>query len=125
MFNVLLSYQDLQNINWEAVFTAIISTVSIQSIVGYGLYMLLKRIGLKSENTEKYANDIGKSVEELVHGQKNANETLKSVKDVTVEMIKNDKEMQEIYKIASTIVDEKIKLIHELKKTVDNYIKEE
>ena len=125
MFNVLLTFQDLQSVNWEALITSIVGTVSIQGLVMYALVKVLQKIGLKSEKTEEYASKIGASVEDLVMGQKTANQTLKDVKDVTVEMVKNDAELQKLYTQASGIVMQKIELITQLKETIDNFIKED
>ena len=53
MFNILMSLQDIQSINWEATITAFLTSTMFVSVVGYLLTRVLKKIGIKSESTEK------------------------------------------------------------------------
>lgn len=125
MFNIMMTWQDIQNINWEATITAFLTSTVFVSVVGYLLTRVLKKIGLKSERTEKFAIQVAESTQDLLLNQKNLTETIHDVKNVTKEMIESDAELKEIYTQGTKIIAEKIDLITDLRDIIKKYSDEE
>lgn len=121
----MLTWQDIQNINWEATITSVLTSTVFVSIVGYLLTRVLKKIGLKSESTEKFAMQVAESTQDLLLNQKNLTETIHDVKIVTKEMIESDAELKEIYTQGTQIIAEKIDLITDLRDIIKKYRDEE
>ena len=125
MFNILMSLQDIQSINWEATITAFLTSTMFVSVVGYLLTRVLKKIGIKSESTEKFAIQVAESTQDLLLNQKNLTETIHDVKKVTKEMIESDAELKEIYTQGTKIIAEKIELITDFRDIIKKYRDEE
>jgi len=116
---------NLANIDWMSLVTAILaSSVVTGSLTGF-LYKLLKKIKISDTSAKIASAKIVTTATELATKQKTENEAITELKDTMTEMVKNTKELEAIYTDSLTIVNTSIKLLTETKQIINDFQKED
>lgn len=120
-----MTWEMLQNINWEAVFTSTLVVGIIQALAIFALQKLLKNITIKNENTRVNADNIDFNVERVLSSGKTLHNRVDELLDLQKERDAKDDEILEYQKKGVGIVVEKVKLLNDIKKEIDNYLEED
>ena len=114
-------WDTIQNLDWEAILSALLASITLTSLSIFSLYSLLKKIKTNLTSTKASAKELVDAGKDLVTGQKTSNETIADVKSIMAELTATTAEMQATYVEAQAIVTTSIEMLTDFKKTIENY----
>lgn len=120
-----MNWDFLQNINWEAILTAILTSTVFQGVMTFVFKQVLQKIGMKADLIDTSAKDIGKNVPKIIASQENINDKVYQIGEVIEKNILADKELGEKYTQLGNVLINKLELLEDFKDTLDKFIKEE
>lgn len=125
MWNILLSLSELRDIDWQSVITAVLTSTTFSALAIWGLKKLLQRLVARSLEISTTSQKVSNEVEKNTTAQTSLISTLNQVKVVTTQMIESDAELKELYTQGTIILQDKLKLITDLREVLEKYREEE
>lgn len=115
----------LQNMDWQAILSAVLTTAIVQSLIIYALKRLIDKLTSKNEDTRVKAGEIDTNVERVLKSGDTLGGKLDKMLQLQKDTSERDEQILEYQRKGVKILVDKIGLLDELKTVVDNYLEED